>query len=93
MDRAKFCEQFFEKGHPRNIPAKCGQIGQAVSEEKIFIELLKKFHFVAMATRVFDGIKICEQFLKGTSKGTFLPSMHDGHWTTLEAPTEHIVLR
>ena len=28
-----------------------------------------------MATRVFDGFKFCEQFLKGTSQGTFLPSM------------------
>ena len=36
---------------------------------------LKKFHFVAMATRVFDGIKFCEQFLKRTSQGTFLPSL------------------
>ena len=45
-----------------------------VPEEKIFKELLKKFNFVAMATRVFDGIKFCEQFLKRTSQGTFLPS-------------------
>ena len=28
-----------------------------------------------MATRVFDGIKFCEQFLKKTSQGTFLPSL------------------
>ena len=28
-----------------------------------------------MATRVFDGIKFCEQFLKRASKGTFLPSL------------------
>ena len=28
-----------------------------------------------MATRVFDGIKFCEQFLKRTSLGTFLPSL------------------
>ena len=27
-----------------------------------------------MATRVFDGIKFCEQFLKRTSQETFLPS-------------------
>ena len=43
--------------------------------EEIFEELLKKFNFVAMATRVFDGIKFCEQFLKRTSQGTFLPSL------------------
>ena len=28
-----------------------------------------------MATRVFDGIKFCEQILKRTSQGTFLPSL------------------
>ena len=28
-----------------------------------------------MATRVFDGIKFCEQFLKRISQGTFLPSL------------------
>ena len=41
----------------------------------IFKELLKKkFHFITIATRVFDRIKFCEQILKRTSKGTFLPS-------------------
>ena len=35
-----------------------------VSEEKIFKELLKKFKFGAMATRVFDRIKFCEQFFE-----------------------------
>ena len=28
-----------------------------------------------MATRLFDGIKFCEQFLKRTSQETFLPSL------------------
>ena len=28
-----------------------------------------------MVTRVFDGIKFCEQFLKRTSQGTLLPSL------------------
>ena len=28
-----------------------------------------------MATRVFDGIKFCDQFLKRTSQGTFLPNL------------------
>ena len=46
-----------------------------VPEEKIFKELLKKFNFVAMATRVFDGIKFCEQFVMRTFQGTFLPSL------------------
>ena len=49
--------------------------GGLVSEEKIFKEFAKKFHLVAMATRVFDGIKFCEQVLKRTSQGTFLPSL------------------
>ena len=43
--------------------------------EEIFKELLKNFDFVAMATRVLDGIKFCEQLLKKTSQGTFLPSL------------------
>ena len=28
-----------------------------------------------MATKVFDGIKFCEKFLKRTSQGTFLTSL------------------
>ena len=28
-----------------------------------------------MATTVFDGINFCEQFIKRTSQGTFLPSL------------------
>ena len=40
-----------------------------------FKELLKKFHSVTMTTRVFDGINFCEQILKRTSQGTFLPSL------------------
>ena len=51
------------------------KIGPAVQEEKILKELLKKFCFFTMATTVFDGIKVCEQFLKRTSQGPFLPSL------------------
>ena len=40
----------------------------------MFKELLKKFNF-SNSVRVFDGIKFCEQFLKRTSQGTFLPSL------------------
>ena len=47
----------------------------AVPEEKIIKELLKKFHLVAMATRVFNRNKFCEQILKRTSQGTFLPNL------------------
>ena len=65
----------FEKGHPRNNPMKLFIVGPKVSEEKIFNEFLEKFHLVAMATRAFDGIKFCEQLLKRTTQGTFLPSL------------------
>ena len=33
------------------------KIGPAVPDEMIFKELLKKFHFIAIATRVFDKFK------------------------------------
>ena len=57
------------------------KIGPAVPEEKIFKELLKKIHFVTMTTRVFDGIKFCEQYLKRTSQGTF-PAMFGPNWAS-----------
>ena len=44
------------------------KIGPAVPEEKIFKEMLKKLHFITMATRDFDGIKFCGQILKKTPK-------------------------
>ena len=62
-----------------------------------------------MATRVLDGIKFCEQFLKKTSQGTFLLGLvqigpavweemfkeivDEAHITTLKALLEHVVLR
>ena len=61
--------------YPRNLPVKLFQNWTSGSEEKIFKESLKKFHFVTMATTVLDGIKFCEQFLKRTPQGTFLPSL------------------
>ena len=85
------------------------KLGPTVSEEKIFKEFLQKFHFVAMATRVYDGIKFCEQFLKMTTQGTscqlwfklaqrferlmFKEIVDDGHRVILKAPLEHVVLR
>ena len=114
--RIKISLTIFEMGHPRNIPVKLFE-NQTRDLEKIFKELLKKFNFVAMATRVFDGIKFCQQFLKRTSQETYLPSLvqigpvvwemkmfkeivddtrrttDDGHFTTLKAPLEHVVLR
>ena len=60
-----------------------------------------------MATRVFDGIKFCEQFFEEdlprnipAKFGPNWPSglggeeiVDDGHITTLTAPLEHVVLR
>ena len=62
--RIKILRTNFEMGHPRNISVKF-KIRPTVPEEKVFKELLKKF--VAIATRVFDGIKFREQLLKKTS--------------------------
>ena len=64
----------FWKGSPKEHSCEIISKSNQRFQEKIFKELLKKFNFVAMATRVFDGIKFCEQFLKSTSQGTFLPS-------------------
>ena len=96
----------FERGHPKNIPVKVFQ--NLFQRRKFFKELLKKVDFVAMATRDFVNIvKLCENFLKRTSQGTFLPSLvqngpavwemlkeivDDGHGTTLTAAFEHVVL-
>ena len=72
---SKFCEQFLKRVTKQTFLLNYFKIGPAVPEEKIFKELLKKLNFVTMATRVFDGIKFCEHFLKRTSQGTFLPSL------------------
>ena len=58
-----------------------------------------------MATRIFDGIKFSEQFLKMTSHGSlvqigqavwevkkFKEIVDDGHRTTIKASLEHVVL-
>ena len=75
LGRSKFREQFLKRVTQGTFMWNYFKIGPAVSEEKAFKEWLKKFNFIAMATRVFDGIKFCEQFLKRTSQGTFLPSL------------------
>ena len=48
---------------------------QRFKKRRFFKELLKKFYFVTMTTSVYDGIKFCQQFLKWTSQGRFLPSL------------------
>ena len=75
MDGSKFHTQFLKRVTQGTFPWNYFKIRPAVPEEKIFKELLPKFHFVTMANRVFDGIKFCEQVLKRTFEGTFLPSL------------------
>ena len=75
FDRSKFRKQVLKRVTQGTILWNYFKIGRAVSEEKILKEFLKNFHLVAMATRVFDGIKFCEQFFKRTTQGTFLPSL------------------
>ena len=65
---SKIREQVLKRVSQGTILWNYFKIGPAVSEEKIFKEILKKFHFAAMATRVFDGIKFCKHFLKRTPK-------------------------
>ena len=62
IDGSKFHEHFLKRVTQGTFLWNYFKIRPAVSEKKIFKELLKKFNFVAMATKVFDGIKFCEQF-------------------------------
>ena len=75
LGKSKFREHFLKRVTQGTFLWNYFKIGPAVLEDKIFKELLKKFNFVAMATRVFDGIKFCEHVLKRTSQGTFLPRL------------------
>ena len=75
LGQSKFREQFLKRVIQGTFLRNYFKIGPTFSEEEIFKELLKKFNFVAMATRVFDGIKFCEQLFKRTAQGTFLPSL------------------
>ena len=56
----KILQTVFEKGTQETFRRNYFKIWP----EKIFKELPKKFHFIAMATRVFYEIKFCEQFLE-----------------------------
>ena len=47
-------------------------LGLMVSDKKIFKDLKTFFSFVAMATTVFEGIKLFQEILKRTMAGTFL---------------------
>ena len=63
MDGSKFRQQFLK----RLTQGTLFQNQTRGSREKDFKELLKKFHFIAMATTVLDGIIFCGQFLQKTS--------------------------
>ena len=66
----------FWKGAPKEHSCEIISKSDQWFQRKRFLkDCLKKFHFVTMATRIFDGIKFCEQFLKRTFQGTFLPSL------------------
>ena len=62
MEESKFCEHFLKRVTLGTFLRNYFKIVTAVPEE-IFKELLKKFHVITMATRVFNGIKFCEQVL------------------------------
>ena len=47
-------------------------LGLMVSDKKIFKDLKKNLSFVAMAARVFEGIKSFQEILNRTMAGTFL---------------------
>ena len=65
----------FGKGSPMEHSCEIiSKLDQWFQRRTVLKNCLKNFHFVAMATRVFDGIKFCEQVLKKTSQGIFLPS-------------------
>ena len=68
LDGSKFREQLLKRVTHGTFQRNYFKIGTAVPKEDIFKELLKKFYFVTMAARFFDGIKICEQFLRGPPK-------------------------
>ena len=65
MDRSKFCKQFLKRVTQGTFLWNNFKIGPAVPEKKIFKDFL---NFVAIATRVFYGIILCEQFWRGPHK-------------------------
>ena len=79
----KILRTVFEKGHLRNISVKLfqnrtsGCRGEDLKKKKK--KENQKFNKNSISLpwqyRVFDGINFCEQFLKRTSQGTFLPSL------------------
>ena len=75
MDRSRFHKQNLKRVTLGTFLWNYFKIRPPVPEEEIFKVLLKKIIFFAQATRLFDGIKYCEQFLKRTSQGTLLPSL------------------
>ena len=73
-DRSNFA--IFEKGSPKEHSFEIISKSDLQFQRRRFLNNnLKKFHFVTVATTVFDGINFCEQLLKTTSEGTILPSL------------------
>ena len=64
IDGSKFREQFLKRVPQRTFLWNYFKIFPAVQEEKILKDLLQKSVLVATATKVFDGINFCQQFLK-----------------------------
>ena len=58
-------------------------LGLMVSDKKIFKDF-KKISFVAMATKVFEGIKLFQKILKRTIVGTFLWNFIKIQWVVSE---------
>ena len=52
LDRSNFRTQFLKRVTQGTFLFNYLKIRPAVPEDKIFVELLKKFHFVAMARRI-----------------------------------------
>ena len=78
---SKFREQLLKRVTQGTFLRNYLKIGPAVPEEKIFKELLKKIKFVAMATRVFDGIKFCaKNFEEDLPKN--IPDKFGPNWLT-----------
>ena len=70
-----FANNFWKGSHKKQACEIIAKSDQRFQRRRFLKISLKKIHFVAMATTVFDGIKFCEQSLKRTTQGTFLPSL------------------
>ena len=66
----------FWKGSPKEHSCEIiSKSDQGFQRKRFLKNCLKNSISLPWQTTVFDGIKFCEQFLKRTSQGTFLPSL------------------